>query len=72
MQWIPGDGSPDITRWPEVFRKISDAGKLIQFFGDIRDLDVIIEQLGGPEGIMLVSWATGPSFPRSGNRRIGK
>jgi 5-methyltetrahydrofolate--homocysteine methyltransferase len=61
VQWIPGEGSPVITRWPEVFRKIRDSGKLIQFFGDIGDLDGIIEQLGGPEGIMLVSWETGAS-----------
>ena len=58
IQWIPGDGKPDIRQWPEVFRKIRKAGKLIQFFGDIDDLDVIVEQLGSPEGIILVSWET--------------
>jgi hypothetical protein len=61
VQWIPGAGALDITRWPEVFTKIRDAGKFIQFFGDIRDLDVIIEQLGSPEGIMLISWETNVS-----------
>lgn len=30
----------------------------IRFFGDIDDLDVIVEQLGSPEGIILVSWET--------------
>lgn len=58
VQWVPGDGAPEITRWPEVFRKIRDAGKLVQFFGNVHDLDVIVEQLGSPEGIMLVSWET--------------
>jgi hypothetical protein len=58
VQWVPGAGAPDIRSWPEVFRKIRDAGKLIQFFGNIEDLDAIVGQLGGPEGIMLVSWET--------------
>lgn len=58
VQWIPGEGSPDIRHWPEVFRKIRQAGKLIQFFGDVDDLDVIVEQLGSPKGILLISWET--------------
>ncbi|MDP2981828.1 MAG: hypothetical protein Q8O92_00675 [Candidatus Latescibacter sp.] len=36
----------------------SHAMTAIRFFGDIDDLDVIVEQLGSPEGIILVSWET--------------
>ena len=54
IQWIPGDGAPGIRRWPGVFRKIRDAGKLIQFFGDIGDLDAVIRQLGSQEGIAVI------------------
>lgn len=58
VQWVPGAGAPGIRRWPEVFRKIRAAGKLIQIFGDIDDLDVIAGQLGSAEGIILISWET--------------
>jgi len=58
VRWIPGEGSPGVRNWPEVFSKIRSVGKLIQFFGDIDDLDVIAGQLGSAEGILLVSWET--------------
>ena len=58
VQWVPGDGSPGITEWPEVYQKIKDAGKLIQIFGDWHDLEAIAEQVGstnGEEFILLAS-----------------
>lgn len=58
VQWIPGAGAPDIRHWPKVFQKIRDAGKLIQIFGDLEDLDIIADQLGSAEGIILISWET--------------
>ena len=54
IQWIPGDGSPGIRHWPDVYRKIRNAGKLIQIFGDIVDLDTIVDQLGSAEGLALI------------------
>jgi 5-methyltetrahydrofolate--homocysteine methyltransferase len=51
VQWIPGDGKPDYKHWPEVYKKIRDAGKLIQIFGDLDTLDVIADQLGSAKGI---------------------
>jgi hypothetical protein len=57
VQWVPGAGQPDITEWPEVYRKIHDAGKLIQTWVS-RDaegrwsLDTIAEQIGTAEGII--------------------
>ena len=39
--------------WPEVYRKIRDAGKLIQVFGKLDVLDVLAEQLGSTRGIYL-------------------
>jgi len=60
IQWVPGDGNPDITQWPEVYRRIRQAGKLIQFFGNqsslgMQALDVIADQLGSAEGIILIA-----------------
>jgi 5-methyltetrahydrofolate--homocysteine methyltransferase len=57
VQWVPGDGQPDITNWPQVYRKIRDAGKLIQIFGGPRELDTIAQQLGSAEGIILIGSA---------------
>lgn len=56
VQWVPGAGAPDCRHWPEVYRKIRAAGKLIQIWpGDDLDyLDVIAEQIGSAEGIVVV------------------
>ncbi|HEY3324765.1 MAG TPA: hypothetical protein VGP72_30210 [Planctomycetota bacterium] len=54
VQWVPGDGAPDITNWPEVYRKIRKAGKRIQIYGGPRELDALVNQLGTGEGIILI------------------
>jgi 5-methyltetrahydrofolate--homocysteine methyltransferase len=59
VQWIPGEGSEDVRQWPEVYRKIRDAGKLIQLFADqspagVAVLDVLAEQLGSLENVALI------------------
>ena len=59
VQWIPGDGAPEIENWPEVYRKIRDAGKRIQFFlsqskAGIDVLDVLADQLGSLDGVAIV------------------
>jgi hypothetical protein len=46
-------GQPDCAHWPEVYKKIRDAGKLIQLFGDFDVLDAVCTQLGSAEGIYL-------------------
>jgi len=62
VQWVPGDGQPEITKWPEVYRKIRQAGKLIQFFTSQSSLawnalDLIADQIGGAEGICMIGEA---------------
>lgn len=64
VQWIPGDGQPDITQWPEVYRTIRDAGKRIQFFSSqstmgFRALEVLADQLGDASGIVMVADVAG-------------
>ena len=59
VQWIPGDGQPGVTHWPEVYRKIRKAGKLVQVFtgqdqSGFRLLDTLVEQVGSAEGIVLI------------------
>ncbi len=59
IQWVPGDGSPDITQWPEVYKKIRAAGKLIQIYSSQSQygweaLDIIADQLGSAKGIIII------------------
>jgi len=54
IQWVPGAGQPDVTCWPEVYRRIRRAGKLIQTWGDMETLDALVQQLGSAEGIIIL------------------
>ncbi len=60
VQWVPGDGQPGITEWPNVYQKIRDAGKLIQIFSaqsqmGYRALDILSDQLGDAGGIVMIA-----------------
>ncbi len=57
VQWVPGDGQPDMAHWPHVYRKIRDAGKLVQLFGGPEVLDAVAHQLGSARGIVLITGA---------------
>ncbi|MBD3391129.1 MAG: hypothetical protein GF418_03645 [Chitinivibrionales bacterium] len=53
IQWVPGAGQPDCSGWPEVYKKIRDAGKLIQLVdADMKMFDTVAEQLGSAEGLI--------------------
>lgn len=59
IQWIPGDGAPDVTQWPDVYRKIQQAGKLQQVFNNPRfhsfqALDKIADQLGSAKNFVYM------------------
>jgi hypothetical protein len=56
IQWVPGEGKPGHKEWPEVYRKIRDAGKLIQVWGSLDVLDTLAAQLGSAEGIIMHVW----------------
>lgn len=60
IQWVPGAGQPDITHWPEVYRKIRRAGKRIhcdagQSALGPEALDVLADQLGSARGIVMTA-----------------
>lgn len=62
VQWVPGAGQPDITHWPEVYRKIARAGKRIQISSGQSDrgleaLDVLADQLGSAKNIIMIAGA---------------
>jgi len=54
VQWVPGDGKPSCEHWPEVYKKIREAGKLIQLWGNYATLDILVEQLGSAKGIAFM------------------
>jgi 5-methyltetrahydrofolate--homocysteine methyltransferase len=56
IQWIPGDGRPGMTSWPEVYRKIHEAGKLIQIWGDLKTVDALVSQIGSADGLVCFAW----------------
>lgn len=51
VQWVPGAGKPGCAHWPEVYRRIRDAGKLMMMYGNFAALDSVHEQLGSLRGI---------------------
>ena len=60
VQWMPTAGSPRMDHYPEIYRKIRAAGKRIQVYNteadsDIGIIDVLAEQLGSAEGIIVIA-----------------
>lgn len=54
VQWVPGEGSPDCSHWPDVYRRIRAAGKRIQLIGNFDILGAVVSQLGDGRGIQLL------------------
>lgn len=59
IQWVPGDGQAAVEKWPEVYRKVRAAGKLIQVFSGqsplgLRLVDELAGQLGSARGIIMI------------------
>jgi len=59
IQWIPGDGAPDVSNWRDVYRRIYQAGKLTQIFHDqYQDgfdlLDILKEQVGSGDNVCYI------------------
>ena len=52
IQWVPGAGNPAPVEWPDLLRKLQDAGKALQFRCSVEELDRVCEMLR-PEGVML-------------------
>ncbi len=53
IQWIPGDGKPQAEDWPELLKRILDAGRLVQVFTDVKGTLKICRELGG-RGIQMM------------------
>ena len=58
IQWVPGAGAPPPGEWPDVYRRIREAGKLAQVLGGMEDFNAVVEQLGSAEGLVYIGGAT--------------
>ncbi len=52
IQWVPGTGQPEAAEWPDVLRRIRDAGKLVQIYCTKEDALGLLRTLGG-RGFLL-------------------
>jgi len=55
IQWVPGAGAPDCSCWPEVYRKIAAADRLMQIFvpNDVAVIEKVLTQIDKPELILF-------------------
>jgi hypothetical protein len=51
VQWVPGDGKPTQSHWPELYQRIHGAGKNSQLWEGFEGLDSLISHLGSGKGI---------------------
>ena len=58
VQWINGAGAPGLDQWPDIYRKIHEAGKLCQVFingsSELRYIDYITDLLGTTKGLCFI------------------
>lgn len=52
VQWIPGTGQPEVEYWPEVYNKISRAGKGIMLIRAFDSMEIIAGQIGTYKGLL--------------------
>ncbi len=53
VQWVPGDGQPPQPEWPDVYRRLIDAGVKTQTWGDFDTLDRFAETLPTVENMVI-------------------
>jgi hypothetical protein len=58
IQWVYGAGNGRATDWLHIYKKCQDAGKGVQIYCDLSELDAIMEALR-PEGVWLAVSSAG-------------
>ena len=51
VQWVPGDGKPDHSHWPDLYPRFHQAGKNTQVWYGFECLDTVASQIGTYCGI---------------------
>jgi 5-methyltetrahydrofolate--homocysteine methyltransferase len=60
VQWVPGTGQKPLSQWPEVYRRIRTAGKLVQMWDapPYGELDTIARAVGDARGMVVFAGAS--------------
>ncbi len=56
VQWVPGDGAPPPSAWPEIYERIFKAGKKTQLWGRWPEVYALLERTGLGPGVHYHSW----------------
>ena len=57
IQWIPGAGNPDIEHYPDLYRKITDADKLIHTNSQsLTAISALCEQVSNPRSVACTAF----------------
>lgn len=54
IQWIPGAGNEDMSRWYELLRHILSHGKSVQVHAKVEQIDALVSEVG-PKGLMITN-----------------
>ncbi len=66
VQWIPGDGQPNIEDWPQVYRKILNAKKSAQVVaGTLASAHSLIKNLGAGANLQVRTYENSRSAVES-------
>lgn len=69
VQWIPGEGQPEPQDWPQVLRRIRNAGKFCQVYVSPEGALMIKNELGGEGFIFCIETWRNP-LPLDDARRL--
>ena len=55
IQWIPGDGMPQASEWPDLLKQIIDSGRKLQVYvQEIAQVEKILACTDNPEAIVFI------------------
>ena len=63
IQWVYGDGKPGVAEWPDIYRRVLAAGKLLWLHATPAQFDKIVSEVGTSEGILLEVTTGGDTRP---------
>jgi hypothetical protein len=72
VQWVPGEGKPAQTEWPEVYQKIRQSGKGIQVYEGFDCIEIIAKQIGTIMGIHTTAVRGHLSEETQFKKKLGK
>ncbi len=65
IQWIPGDGQPPQSAWPEVFEQLESLDMKVQLVGNMDSIEAVLRRLKKPENAHVWCSVRPDEFPRA-------